>query len=387
MLTTLHYGSGSKFDLQLDECIYLGPSQEDVIERGQLSDVVRTALAKPMDFPPLAACTVPGDMVVVALQRGLPMLHELVTGLRSALEDAGVERNSVRFVFETDPSSEEQSLEGWAESLGIEARIHDPDDEEHCSLVSVMQSGEPLRMNRELGEADFVLPVGLASGGAGLSANSKFAGLFPEFADGETLKRFRQVSQKQSSRAAQKCREEVDEAGWLLGVNMSLRIVPGAAGAIAEVLAGEPDKVTEVANEHYQQLWNQPITETGELVIATICGPAEEQTWDNVCQALIAAESALRPGGVIAICTQLAESPGPALQTLKSGCDSEQLQQSLGRERGTVYLSSQLAAGVVEDLGLAPIQSEQELKRLTESFSQVVVLEDAHRLICQGAET
>ena len=138
-------------------------------------------------------------------------------------------------------------------------------------------------------------------------------------------------------------------------------------------------------------------------MIATISGPAEEQTWENVCEALIAAESALKPGGVIAICTQLAESPGPALQTLKTGCDAEQLQRSLGRvkandsaialricravERGTVYLSSQLAAGVVEDLGLAPIQSEQELKRLTESFSKIVVLEDAHRLICAGAES
>ena len=263
MLTTLHYGSGSTFDLQLEDCIYVGPSQEDAIEQGQLAEAVRFALAKPMDFPPLAACTVPGDMVVVALQRGLPMLSEIVAGLRAALEDAGVERSSARFVFEADPSPEDISLEDWADSLGIEASVHDADDEEHCSLVSVMQSGEPLRMNRELGEADFVLPVGLACSGAGLSAKSKFAGLFPEFADGETRGRFRQVSQKQSSRAAQKCREEVDEAGWLLGVNISLRIVPGPAGTVAQLMAGEPAKITEAASEHYQQLWNQPVQGNG----------------------------------------------------------------------------------------------------------------------------
>lgn len=403
MTTTVHYGKGSSYQLEIGDCVRIGPALAETIEPSQLASAVRETLGKPLDFPPLAACTVPGDKVVVALQRGLPLLSELVAGLRAALQDAGVEQGSVRFVFEHDPTGEDCSLTEWAEAQGVDVCVHQPDDEDQCSLVSITQAGEPLRMNRELGEADFVLPVGLAASDDGLAINSKFAGLFPEFADRETLNRLRGVSEKRSSRASQRCREEVDEAGWLLGVNLAVRIVPGPGGTVASVLAGEPETVSRVAAEQYRQLWNQPVSATGDLVIATVNGPADEQSWDNVCRALIAAEAALKPGGAIAICSQLAETPGPALRTLAGGCDADQLQRSLSRvkapdagialqlcralERGAVYLRSQLPAGVVEELGVAPIQTEGELKRLTASFGKVVVLEDAHRLICQRKES
>ena len=403
MTTTLHYGIGSSCQLEIENCIRIGPSVAETLDPSGLVSAVRGALRQPLEFPPLASCTVPGDKVVVALQKGLPMLREIVEGLREALQDAGVEQGSVRFVFESDPSAEGDSLDDWGRSLDIDACVHLPDDHEHCSLVSVMQSGEPLRMNRELGEADFVLPVGLAACDDGLPAGSRFAGLYPEFADQETLNRFRGVSQEKVSRVSQKCRDEVDEAGWLLGVNLAVRIVPGPGGTVAGVLAGESETVTRAASEQFQQLWKQSMPQQGDLVIASVGGPAEEQSWENVCRALAAAETALQPGGVIVICTQLSESPGPALRTLAGGCDFDQLQLSLGRvkapdgavalrlcralERGTVYLSSQLDADVVESLGLAPIQSEEELRRLTDTFQRIVVLEDAHRLICEGGES
>ena len=402
MPTTLRYGNGENCELELANGTRVGPSSSDVIDGNDLSDAVRSALADPLDFPPLSSCTVPGDRVVVAVEQGVPLLPKVIAGISSALEDAGVEPDNALFVFQSDPTREGEQLEQWAASCGVNAAVHSPDDQENCSLVSVTQAGEPLRMNRSIGEADVVLPVGLAGAEDQPTAVSKYAGLYPEFADGETIARFHQQLGRSSAASAKKCQQEVDEAGWLLGVNLSLRVVPGPAGSVAAVMAGEPHSVTKAAQERYRDVWSQPITANAQLAVATLTGPAEEQSWESIRKALLVAESVLRPGGVIAICSELAELPGPAVRTLAGSRDYDQLQRSLARvkapdsqialqlcralERGGVYFCSQLSPEMVEDLGITPIQSSTELKRLTESFDNVVVLEDAHRLICTGGE-
>lgn len=396
MSTTLRYGNNDEQELQLDGCQRVGPTVKSAIDRENVAESLRAALAKPIDFPPLAAATVPGDRVVVAVEQGVPMLAEVIEGVVASLSDAGIERSQATFVFSGTDSGTAAKLQTLANDAGIDLRLHDPNDEENCSMVSVTKAGEPLRMNRELGEADLVLPVTVARAAEGSVPQAKFAGLYPEFADSETRNRFQKSSAKKRSGDASKRQAESDEAGWLLGVAVTVRLVPGPAGTVAAVLAGEPGAVAEAASQTYDQVWQQPLGDTAELVIATM-NQAEEQTWQQLARALASAETALRPGGAIVVCSQLAEPPGPAVRTLGGNRDYTQLTQSLKRvravdkhialqlcgalERGAVYLNSQLPSDLVEELGFTPIESAEELQQLTASFENVIVLEDAHKLV------
>lgn len=398
MSTTLQYGDGEEHQLELAGCQRIGPPEGAALDRAAVAEILRAALAKPIDFPPLAAATVPGDHVVVALEQGVPMLAEVIEGLVAALADAGIEPSQTTYVAAQSHSDTGAQLQELADTAGIDLRIHDPSNEEECSLVSITKSGEPLRMNREIGEADLVLPVTLAKGSMGEENQTKFAGLYPEFADGDTISRFQKSLSKQSPRDRKKCQTESDEAGWLLGVAITVRIVPGPSGTVAAIVAGEPSAVANMAAEQYGEVWNQTLGETGELVIATM-SQEEGQTWQQLAQALDCAETALRPGGAIVVCSQLAELPGPAVRTLGGNRDYAQLTKSLGRvrapdknialqlcsalDRGAVYLNSHLPSDLVEDLGFTPIESATELQRLTESFENIVVLEDAHKLVLE----
>ena len=56
------------------------------------------ALAQPLEFPPLAQAAVPGDKVVLALDRGVPQAATIVARTIAALLSAGVTPQSITLV-------------------------------------------------------------------------------------------------------------------------------------------------------------------------------------------------------------------------------------------------------------------------------------------------
>ena len=379
--------------------VHVRPASHDSVSPEQLAEQVRAALEKPLGYPSLSEATVPGDQVVVTLQHGLPMAGQLLTGLGAALRDAGVEPSRAMVLLSDQAASE---LDRLADQSGLRAERHDPAVADDCAYVGLTPSDQPLRINRQLSNADIVLPVGLAVVGLDDEPCEKYCGLFPHYCDQATIARHRDGREFGTGKFRRDRLREIDESGWLLGVGLTLQVVPGPGGAVAAVLAGEPNAVARAATEEYRKLWSQTVATRGDLVIATITGATVEQSWDDFARALTAAESVLRPGGAIAICSQLADAPGPSLGRLAGGSGYAELERALRNdkfadtqtalrlcqalERGPIYLQSQLDAEVVENLGLAPIGSDTELSRLAESYRRPLLLEDAHRLLPRLSE-
>jgi nickel-dependent lactate racemase len=129
-----------------------------------------------------------------------------------------------------------------------------------------------------------------------------------------------------------------------------------------------------------------------ELVVATIEGGAAEQTWQNVGRALAAAAHALGEEGAVALCTDLAEAPGPALQQLRGADDQNEALHEIGKtqpvdaleaselahalQRGKVYLVSRLDEDLVEDLGMSPVAADQ-ISKLAARYDSCIVLANA----------
>jgi hypothetical protein len=398
MTTIVNFGVSSACQLALGDHTLLAPNSDPYPLLADPAAEVRAALASPQGYPPLAAATVPGDHVTVAVDADVPCLVHVVRGTIDALVDAGVDQALVTVVTSLNAEGHGQladELAGSASAVALER--HDPDNEKAHAMMGLTASGRPLRLNRTLVEADFVLPVAAARlatrGGA---ARAKFAGLFPQFSNRETIERFdsRRVASSPSKRAEE--RGEVNEAGWLLGVGMCVRVVAGPGGGVSAVLAGDPATVAREAAARCREIWERPVTEQGDLVIAALAGADEEQTWENLARAIAASERVRLPDGAIAVCSNLADLPAGSINRLAEAVDLAEAQRDLRRdrardahsarvlvqalERGPVYLKSRLPAEVVESLGMTPIESDAELSRLAASRGHCVVIEEAQRL-------
>ena len=192
-------------------------------------------------------------------------------------------------------------------------------------------------------------------------------------------------------------RSPADEAGWMIGVPMTVQVVPGPDETVAHMLAGEPQVVARRADELCQKQWLYESPQRVSLLVATITGGPSAQTWNNVARALETAERVVEEGGAVAICTNLEEPPGRSLGRLVGAPDLDVAARKISHDhdadswpawclaralqRGPVFFLSQLPAETIEDMGLAPVESIDDLVRLAGRHDSFLVVEDAQHSV------
>jgi hypothetical protein len=129
-----------------------------------------------------------------------------------------------------------------------------------------------------------------------------------------------------------RARQRIEEVGWLLGIQFTLQVNPGEGDDVLDVLAGQPEAVFHRGQQLCQAAWSFQSPRRADLVVATICGGHAQQSWDNVARAVAAAGNVVRDGGAIAVCTELAETPGPALARLASARDPQVALRKIRKE-------------------------------------------------------
>lgn len=351
------------------------------------------SLAEPLEFPPLESALVPGDRVAIAVGRNLPQITEIMKGAICAFQSAGIESSAIAVVL--DDSSYESSLVG---QLG-EARIamHHPADPSQLCFAGLTSAGRELRINRQLYEADFVLPLTCARHHDEHDERGVFDGLFPRFADEETIRRFRQLDSWTSASRNEALAKETAEAGWLIGAPLVVEVVPQRGDLVAAVLAGDPQAVAEEAQRRCRCIWAREYAEPASLVVAIVGGERREQTWDNLARALAAAAKVAGDDAAVAVVCDVDLPLGKSLSRLLRADDREIVRRKLAGDtsddnwcaweliqaldRGPVYLLSGLDAEKVEELGVAPIANKEELGRLVSRSSSCIVLEDAQHVM------
>ncbi|MGI9458253.1 MAG: lactate racemase domain-containing protein [Aeoliella sp.] len=367
------------------------PAVDDALD---VRAATREALAAPHGFPPFVQALVPGDLVAIALGEGVRCAADVVRGIVDVLEQAGSRRDSI-IVVTGDQVDAERLLPQLSDLVDEGCRFvgHDPtNDQSLCFLAAV--DDKPLLVNRELFDADVVVPVGCARLADARDYRGPYDTIFPRFADIETIRQYAQGDALDSPTAIATRRRQTDQAGTQLAAPLVLQVVPGHGATVAAVVAGAPDAVEKVIADQCQSLWLQQVEQRANLVVATLAGGPEEQTWHNVARALFAASRvADEDSSAVAICTELNEPPGEALQELMSaGGDLERAGQLGDHQspdaaaswelykalcRGPVFFMSKLDDETVEDLGMAPIASADELARLVKRSGSCVTLDEA----------
>lgn len=368
--------------------------------RPRVADVAtaaREALTTPLKYPAFVEGVVPGDRLAIALDEAVPEAVSVVRGVIEAALAAGIEQNAIVIV-----SSDEPFCIFLRDELGPDARVvvHDPEDEQDLALVALNEKNERLLVNREVFEADIVLPVGCGRL-AGTAGCSVYESLFPRLSSAETIGRLRTPSQRATTSRLAKSQHKSDEAGWLLGVPLVMQVVPGCDGTVAAVVAGDPEAVAKRVQEICQELWSFEVPQQASLVIANLPGGPREQTWENIGRALAATEPLVAEYGAVAICSELDDRPGHALGQLIGSDDYAQVEANVRNDhsadswtawhvaralqRGPVYFMSRLPADDVEELGLAPVADLEELARLASHQQSCIVLDHSQYAVASVA--
>ncbi len=398
-MAVVRYGDNSCFEI---EPAAGGTASEVSVPRGRpLADAAAAtaaALRDPLDYPPLARSTTPGDRVVLALDRGVPQVAQVVAAVVHALIEAGVALDGITVLRSL--SDRGAAVEDPCRLLAATLRerialvTHEPADRRQLAYLAASESGEAILLNRALHDADVVLPVGCLHGGQSAGYFGIHNAVYPTYSDAKTLQRFRGLGSLNGQGARKReLAAEADNVAWLLGVNFTVQLVPAGGEQVMHVLAGQSEAVRRRGRELYHAAWDWPVSRRAGLVVAAIEGGAMEQTWENLGRALQVAGRFVEEGGAIAVCCGLAAPPGPAVQHLAAVASREaalrhishhrpvdalpaaQLASALDRNK--VYLLSRLDPSLVEDLEMIPVEGSAGLARLGRHHSSCVLLSNA----------
>jgi len=397
-MTVLRYGTDSSVTLQFDAGV---PCEQCGTPPGvPLADTaaaVAAALDQPLEYPPLAQSTTPGDRVVVVLDSGLPQIAQVTAAIVKALMASAIDPDGITIL-----RSEADSAAGMDNPLRlipgpaaerIRLLSHDPANRRNLAYLAASEDGQPIFLNRLLTDADVVLPVGYMQREHSAGYFGIHTTIYPEYSDQHTQARFRKHDRFVGNGHHRELQHEVNHVAWLLGVNFSVQVVPAAGDGILHVLAGQSDVVRRQCRELYRAAWHRSIAHRSSLVVAAIEGAQRQQTWENLGRVLENASHLVEEEGAIAVCCNLAAAPGPALQRLIGASSREDavrqirhdnprdalpaLQLARALETSRIYLLSRLAPGLVEDLEMIPIDEPKELVRLARRSDSCLVLANA----------
>jgi nickel-dependent lactate racemase len=398
-MTVLRYGTDSS--VHLESVNGKAPhlcGEPQGMPLGDLAAAVAAALDQPLDYPPLRQSTTAGDRVVVALGQGLPRAAEITAAVIHALTAAGVDPDGI-CVLRTEadvaaaPGDPRRLIE---DSLCQRIRLltHDPANRPGMAYLTANDRGEPIFLNRQVTDADLVLPIGRLQDESAAGCFGMHDSLYPAMSDYRTQARFRRLDLPQGGgKPHQALVHEVDQVAWLLGISFTVQMVPAAGDGVLHVLAGASEAVRRRSRELYRAAWACQVAHRASLVVAAIEGGPQQQTWENLGRALEAAVRLVEEGGTIALCCDLAAPPGAAVQCLRGARSRDTAMRQIRHDslddalpaaqlahaldHGHVYLLSRLDAALVEDLEMVPIGDPQELGRLTRRHDSCILLANA----------
>jgi nickel-dependent lactate racemase len=358
---------------------------------------IRAALEAPYQFPPLRRALTPDDHVAVVLDEHLPDLGRLLVPVLEHLVSAGI--NAAALTLVCPPSASRQE---WLEDLpedfeDVQLEVHDPKNRQRLAYLATTAAGRRVYLNRSVVEADQTVVLGSRRFDHLLGHAGAEGDLFPALADEETrTELLRKLNFHAPGNKPWPLRQEAVEIGWLLGTPFFVQLIAGTGDQLARVVAG----VAEASQEGQRVLdacWRHTIPMPADLVIATVSGAPERQSFADLAAALACAARVVQPDGRIILLTRACPDLGPGGEVLTDSDDPQQALQRLQREqrlelvpvlqwaqaasKAHISLLSGFADETAEDLFAGPLADARQVQRWLDRGGSCLFLEDAHKML------
>ncbi len=414
MKLKLPCGKESTIQLEISsEALQYQPRQDILpnLTFDALPQAVFDALESPLDFPPLRECLLDDDTLAIPVATGVPHLETILRSVLDYVFTASELHRPARVVI-IGTAKDKQFMELTPEKIvtqeeyreRVKIHKHRPEVKEEMAFLGVTETNETLVIQRELFEAEFVLPIGFflpknTPGYVGIHTP-----IYPMFSDSETQKRFLnfgpQMRTTQHSLMHELEREIVD-ATRQLGVLCALQILPGVpevgASGVARILAGNYYEVEREGYSQYQEIWNILTSRRYDLSLTTITG-RDSDSWRVIMLALQnAAQMVESENGVIVLCTDTIQELPRSLEIYRQVQNPETATKFIRREKlldadlavstinilsqRRVFFLSQFDGELLEDINIIPLESVEDLQRLIANTGNCAILPNAHLAI------
>lgn len=387
----IHFGKKSTWTLPDDPRFASSTATVSAIENWP--EAVANALGAPLDFPALDQALVPGDRLVFAVDPACPSLVEVVSHTAAWFSQRGVAEANMRIVLAADgqwSTDELAAAIAHRSGLTIDIEQHNYDDKEQVAYVAANEASDPIYLNRSLVDADVVIPISAARPHASIDYFGAF-GIFPLFSDRATRTLFYSLPSLVDADQHAQLTAWADQAAWWVGALVGIQVIPLERDRASRLLSGQLAALEVAAQQALTEQWSEPVQEA-PIVLATIDGAPQAQSWSSVARALAAAEQKVAAGGSIVLATQLSQPVGGGLRRLRDPQMSptaiakklaldpsdDALAASLILQATNgyhVYLISELRSDTVESLGVSAIADGPQLARLLEQFNSCAVIE------------
>ncbi len=335
---------------------------------------VEAALADPLHSPPLRELARPGDQVCIAFTHpDIPCPeHLLVPALLRELELAGVHDEDITLLCAGSlygRTSPEQKVARLGSEVVERYRVVDHDVGEVIHLGQ--WQGIPLTINRCALEADLVIATGVVaphlyagySGGAETVAIGCAGEATIEAAHAPRFIYNPQVRPGQVQ--GNPFQEVVRSIAERAALRFILDVILGPDGQILDIQAGAPFLTHQYMIFSASSLFNTPIPQTYDVVVAGLDPPHDASLYQAVLGALfvgMAPNPAVRPGGVILL-------PARTPEAIGQGINAQNFYSALQGFRSPDTLISELL-----ERGYRPGEARAfQLARLLEQNEVVVV--------------
>jgi len=358
---------------------------------------IRAALEAPYQFPALRRALTPDDRVAVVVDERLPNLGRLLVPLLEHLVSAGLSPAALTLVC--SPSSSRQE---WLEDLpevfeDVQLEIHDPKNRQRLAYLATTAAGRRVYLNRSVVDADQVVVLGGRRFDPLLGYAGAEGDLFPALADEETRTELqRKLNFHAPGNEPWPLRQEAIELSWLLGMPFFVQLIEGTDDELVRVVAG----VAEASQEGQRVLdmsWRHTVPAPADLVIATVNGAPERQSFSNLAAALACAARVVQTDGRIILLSRASPELGPGTEVLTASADPQEALRKLQREqrpelipalqwaqaasKAHISLLSAWPDETVEDLFAGTLADGRQVQRWLDRGGMCLVLEDAHKML------
>lgn len=396
MLVSLAYGASGRLDLDLPPERLVGRFGGPTAALPDPVAAVRAALESPRDYPALRRALTPDDRVAVVVDERLSHLAPILSAVLEHVTGAGVVPENVTLLCAERRPHRPWLAEVRAAFPGLALEEHDPADRRKLSYLAATADGRAVYLNRTLVDADQAVVLTTRRYDAVLGHAGGEGDLFPGLTDEATQQELAKATHPDApTDEAWPALAEAREVAWLAGAPFFVQFIPAAGDGIAAVVAG-PAAACAEGQRLLEGAWRARVSRRADTVVAGISGTTAHGFAD-LTAALACAARVVRPGGRIVALTELNPDPATGTDLLRKAADPAAALQALEKasaagtaaalqwarvvQHARVSLLSGWDDQTAEDLFVGALRDAQQARSLAASGGDVLVLEDAHRLL------
>ena len=349
-------------------------------------EAVRYALAHPVGAGLLRDDVKPGQKVVIVtsdISRPLPSF-DVLPAVLDELYAAGIPKEDITVVLALGSHrghTEEEKKHLVGERCYAEVRVIDSDPND-CVHLGNTRHGTPVDITRSVAEADYRICLGNVEFHYFAGYSGGYKAIMPGCSTPEAIQVNHKMMVQEAAHAGKlsgnPIREDIEEAGAMLGVHYIVNAVLDEHKKIVYAVAGDVVKAHRVACAYLDRMYRVSIPARADIVLVSQGGAPKDANLYQVQKALDNAKHAVKDGGTVILvgaCNEglgsrvfeqwitTAKSPRALIERVHEkfelgGHKAAAIAQVM--ERAEVCLVSEMAPDFVRSIFFTPMPSAAE---------------------------